>query len=214
MFSELAARLPDLPRWVETLGMRLSGPCDPIVPPGPGLSDAIVRGTDFGLFRVSGEPPLAALSPALARHGGKAVLCALERTEALSSLLPGWIRSQELIHALKGAEPSERLGRLSTALGFSHVAAAFVDDLPVSFCDASYETETLWDLSIDTLEGYRGRGLAARACCEFLIGHMARRGKRPVWGALEENTPSIRMAANLGFVPVDTLAIFRPEAAA
>jgi GNAT superfamily N-acetyltransferase len=69
-----------------------------------------------------------------------------------------------------------------------------------------------WDLSIDTLEGCRGRGLA-RACCEFLIGHMAQHGKRPVWGALEENTPSIRLASSLGFVPVDTLAIFQPEAA-
>jgi hypothetical protein len=48
MFSELAARLPDLPRWLETRGMLLSGRCDLIVPPGPGPLDAIVRGTDFG----------------------------------------------------------------------------------------------------------------------------------------------------------------------
>ncbi|HTO88485.1 MAG TPA: hypothetical protein VMR54_13275 [Thermoanaerobaculia bacterium] len=32
MLLELTARLPDLPRWVETRGMLLSGRCDPIVP--------------------------------------------------------------------------------------------------------------------------------------------------------------------------------------
>ena len=240
MVSELATRLPDLPRWVETRGMLLSGRCDLIVPPEPGAADAVVRGTDFGLFCVSGDPPLEALPAALARHGGRAVLCAGGRSEELSTILSGWTRSRAVIHALAGEEPSgPRVGQagvrvamlsgrdagalshvpdrlreeLSTALGCSHVAAAFVEDLPVAFCYASYETETLWDLSIDTLEGYRRRGLA-RASSEFLIGHMARHGKRPVWGALDSNAPSIRMAASLGFVPVDTLTVFAPPEAA
>jgi hypothetical protein len=42
---------------------------------------------------------------------------------------------------------------------------------------------------------------------------MTRHGKQPVWGALEENAPSMRMAANLGFLPVDTLTVVQPGAA-
>jgi hypothetical protein len=32
---------------------------------------------------------------------------------------------------------------------------------------------------------------------------------RPVWGAEETNLPSLRLAARLGFVPVDELLVFR-----
>ena len=79
----------------------------------------------------------------------------------------------------------------------------------MSFCYAASETETLWDVSIDTLEPWRGRGLA-RACCELLISHMARHGKSPVWGAVEGNFASMKMAERLGFRPVDTLTVFEP----
>jgi GNAT superfamily N-acetyltransferase len=96
---------------------------------------------------------------------------------------------------------------IQTALGFTHVAAAFVGGIPVAFCYAGYETDRLWDVSIDTLEAYRGRGLA-RDCCAYLIGHMARHGRDPVWGALEGNAASRGLAASLGFEPVDELALF------
>src|SRR5262249_43512698 len=36
--------------------------------------------------------------------------------------------------------------------------AAFVGGLPVSFCYGCFTSESLWDVSIDTLEEYRRRG--------------------------------------------------------
>jgi GNAT superfamily N-acetyltransferase len=83
-------------------------------------------------------------------------------------------------------------------------------ELPVAFCYPVFETETLWDVSVDTLEAWRRRGLA-RACVEFLIDHMRRHGKEPVWGALVSNTASLALAASLGFGPVDRLAVFSKE---
>ena len=37
---------------------------------------------------------------------------------------------------------------------------------------------------------------------------MRREGREPVWGALASNTPSLRLAAKLGFVPVDEIVVF------
>ena len=86
------------------------------------------------------------------------------------------------------------------------IAASFDDDRPVAFCYAD-ETEGLWDISIDTLESHRRQGHAAR-CVAYMIDHMRRRGKVPVWAAEETNLPSLRLAAKLGFVPVDELRLF------
>jgi predicted GNAT family acetyltransferase len=80
----------------------------------------------------------------------------------------------------------------------------------VSFCVASDQTEGLWDVSIDTLEGHRRRGHAAR-CVSWMVDEMGRRGKEPVWAAEETNAPSMRLAARLGFVPVDGLVLLRPS---
>ncbi|MGH9367968.1 MAG: GNAT family N-acetyltransferase [Thermoanaerobaculia bacterium] len=234
MLSELAGRLPDLPRWVETRAMLLSGRSELVGTPGPGPADFLVRGTDFGLFCVAGSPDLSPLPPAVAHHGGREVLCLPASAEAVAAQLREWTGSRAVIHshpapeAVTGGEDSPAGGvsmlsprdagslahlpqalreELVTALGFTHVAAAFAEGLSVSFCYTASETETLWDISIDTLEPWRGRGLA-RACCEFLIAHMSRHGKAPVWGALEQNAASMKMAERLGFVPVDELVVF------
>ena len=44
------------------------------------------------------------------------------------------------------------------------VAAAFVDSVAASFCYPCWTSESLWDVSIDTLSAYRGRGLAVMSC--------------------------------------------------
>jgi GNAT superfamily N-acetyltransferase len=75
--------------------------------------------------------------------------------------------------------------------------------------DVSDQTVSLWDISIDTLEPYRRRGHAAR-CASWMVDEMRRRDKEPVWAAEETNPPSMRLAARLGFVPVDELVLFRP----
>jgi predicted GNAT family acetyltransferase len=69
----------------------------------------------------------------------------------------------------------------------------------------------LWDISIDTLERYRRQGYAAR-CVSYMVDEMRRRGKEPVWAAEDTNAPSMRLAAKLGFVPVEGLLVCRSSA--
>jgi GNAT superfamily N-acetyltransferase len=87
------------------------------------------------------------------------------------------------------------------------VAASWHEGLPVSFCYAVTETGRWWDVSIETLPAYRGRGLAARAA-RAMTRLMWRRGKAPVWGAMAENAASRALAGRLGFVETARLAVF------
>ena len=103
-------------------------------------------------------------------------------------------------------------GELREASHYSPIASAFADDRPVSFCYSGWETESHWDVSIDTLESYRRRGLGMAACV-CLIRHFAARGKTAVWGALESNPASTALAERLGFAPVDRLLVAYPDRA-
>lgn len=87
------------------------------------------------------------------------------------------------------------------------VAAAWHAGLPVSFCYPVLQTASLWDVSIDTLEEYRGLGLARRAA-RALVRQMRRVGKAPVWGALSSNHASLALARRLGFEEAGRLAVF------
>ena len=87
------------------------------------------------------------------------------------------------------------------------VAAAFAGGLAVAFCYPVWQTERWWDVAVDTLAGYRRRGLGAQAVTA-MIAHMAARGLAPVWGALADNLASLGLAARLGFTQVDELVMF------
>ncbi|HEX7181718.1 MAG TPA: GNAT family N-acetyltransferase [Thermoanaerobaculia bacterium] len=134
-----------------------------------------------------------------------------------STFAPGDILTSVEIRLLRPEEAEGVLARLPAGLrdeiawGMSRspMATAFVDGEPAAFCYASWETEGLWDISIDTLEPFRRRGLAER-CIRFLSPQMTERGKQAVWGAEDWNIPSLRLAAKLGFVPVDRLVLFSP----
>jgi GNAT superfamily N-acetyltransferase len=147
------------------------------------------------------------------REAQPAVLHLLGEVERLPEAPRGAVRllsgPEDLRHLPPGfrAELRAELGRVLSR-GVS-VAAAFVRDAPVSFCYVAAETESLWDVSIDTLAGHRRRGYAA-LCAAYLIEHMCEKGKRPVWGAVESNAPSLGLAAKLGFVPVDRVFVFEP----
>lgn len=104
--------------------------------------------------------------------------------------------------------PAELRRELESALNFSPLAAALDGDVPVSFCYAGWETETWWDVSIDTLAPWRNRGFAAAATVA-LMECMRRKKKRAVWAALESNVPSLSVARRLGFKPAGRLAIVR-----
>ena len=65
-----------------------------------------------------------------------------------------------------------------------------------------FTTESLWDVSIDTLS----RSIAAAAWRHHVVRFTDRSpapaiASEPTWGALESNTASLRLAARLGFTP-------------
>jgi len=81
----------------------------------------------------------------------------------------------------------------------------------VSFCHAEVQTETMWDVSIDTLEDERRKGYAEKAVAHLAEHMLDDRRKRPMWGALETNGASLRLAAKLGFRPVDEMVLFERD---
>jgi GNAT superfamily N-acetyltransferase len=187
---------------------------------------------------VVGRPAYETIEEATRRNpNGGIIMTSPEDASHVLGALPGWTATRVTLHLLDN--PS-RLPRLTEGevrpFGASELAAAS-DDLPedlrsflenvvgreeapaavaltegrpVSFCVASDQTEGLWDISIDTLERYRRQGYAAR-CVSYMVDEMRRRGKEPVWAAEVANSPSMRLAAKLGFVPVDGLLLFRPS---
>ena len=177
----------------------------------------------------------AELLAARRREHPAELLAQPEDAEAVARALPGWGRDGATLHTLGGpAEPPALRPDAEIALiapSERHrlppdgipppvwreieptwdrgrpVAVAFVDGRPASFCLGTLETETLWDVSIETLEPYRHQGLAA-ACFGALREHYDSLGKQPVWGAHHSNPASLRLARRLGFVPAARLEIF------
>ncbi|MCI0488517.1 MAG: GNAT family N-acetyltransferase [Blastocatellia bacterium] len=232
-FNRLALALPDIPRWVETRSVLLSGRCEVL-----GLRETepfsfAVRSSEVRLVSVVGFPEPEAIREAARRNENQgAVLATPENRDHVAASLADWTASPATIHALGDAPdlPAVPEGRVRLLAPFEitaltglpadlkeellsvseRSAIAATTDLgsPVSFCYSASETESLWDISIDTLEGHRRRGHAAM-CAAFLIEHMRKRGKEPVWGAEESNPPSMKLAAKLGFVAVDHLIVFQ-----
>ena len=188
-------------------------------------------------FCVVGHPSGEALREAARRNGdGGEILATREGAPRVIGALPGWTATRVVVHLLgdpsrlprfaegevkpfgardldaaSGDLPEELRSYLGSAVGArgALVAASLADGRPVSFCCAEDETEGLWDIAIETLEGHRKRGHAGR-CVSWMVAEMRRRGKEPVWAAEETNAASLRLAAKLGFVPADELVLFRP----
>jgi len=76
-------------------------------------------------------------------------------------------------------DASALLPNIPDVFTFSPLAVTCVNGMPVAFCHAGWVTETLWDVSIDTLESWRNRGYA-RAAATALLSAMRSRGKRAV----------------------------------
>lgn len=125
---------------------------------------------------------------------------------------PNGPRSAADVRLLATNQPLDHLPaglrhEITHARALAPVAAAIVDRRPVSFCYPVWRTEALWDVSIDTLDGYRRRGLAG-AAVRFMIDYLRRDRLEPVWCALESNTASLELAAKLGFEPVGSFMVF------
>ncbi len=248
--ADLAARLPDVPRWVEVRDLLLSGegqlvgtaslaPLTFVLVEEPGglacvvgrpsaadVRAAAVRARDVLAFDDNREhvhtilpdltceraflferPDLSLTSPVVpANTHGSAAPRPLDR--GVAARLLDVAEVQALAHATGPAVvPPDLVAELQQAARTgSPVGATFCDGVAVSFCYASSITEGLWDVSIDTLEPFRGRGFAATAVA-VLIEYWAARGRRPVWGALESNTSSRRLAEKLGFHEVDAIYV-------
>lgn len=233
--ADLLARLDDLPRWVETRAMLRSGLA--AVSGHRDAGGFVVRGEKCGVPVISvidrpARPLILAATrdvapetPILAQTDNARWVAACVASDGDAT----WIHERAIVHTrpdggpwaassaprVRLLEPADDLGALPPALAremadarrAGPVAAAVEDGRPVSFCHASWRTESLWDVSVDTLEAYRGRGLAAAAAA-FLIDHLRPERVAPVWGALESNTASLRVAARLGFAPVDAIVVF------
>ena len=224
----IAAKLPDLPRWVEVRDLLLSeeGEISGFQEE-PRLS-FVLRETDGDSLFVIGAPAAATVRAEVQGLGrGGQVIAPSEAAPWLIQILSGWTFSRIVIHTLRDApcvppgaarflDPRtldrlpidpELLEELRRGASHSPIAAAFVDQQPVSFCYAGAETESLWDIAIDTLPEHRRRGHAAQ-CAAHMIRHMQAQGKQPVWQAVETNPASWRLAHKLGFGPIDELTLF------
>lgn len=234
MKDQLLALLPDEPLWLETRGLLRSETSrllsDVILEP---LAFVIAdEEGDWGA--VVGMPPAEAIADA-----GELITELLafpeNRRWVEQALGDGWSAEEAILHTRDGppnavAHSSARLRFLEPGevAQFSHLAeelageltdaersgtpigTAAVDGTPVAFCYAGTLSETLWDVSVDTLEQYRRRGLAG-AVFEFMAAHWAKSGRRPAWDALASNAESLGLAAKLGFVPVARHWIFTRE---
>ena len=245
-------RVPDLPQWVDTRGMLLSGRA--VVAAPAGQDGLVVVVPDLALASIVGRPPASDIAGVLATLAGDVnVLAQMEDADYVARALTGWRRQRAIIHVLPGvmpweadADPQTRVFTRLSAPRFTHVpeplrrelldalkgrtvsrfvpgalpraggrgsrvtvpmAAVWADGRPVAFCYPVWQTETRWDVSIETLAPYRKMGLGARAA-RTLIRYMRGTGRVPVWGALETNTASRTLAARLGFLEAAGIAVF------
>ncbi len=242
ILDRLANALPDIPRWLYARSMLLSGRCEVLglaeEGPEPQFVARELEESEDWAVSVVGRPPADAIREAVRRNrNGGEVLVPQEGASHILGALPDWTATRATLHLLSDASRLPRFaGGEVRPFGASDLAtvahdlpevlrselevaltrdapavATLADGRPVSFCYAADETEGLWDISIDTLERYRRQGYAAR-CVSYMVDEMRRRGKEPVWAAEETNLPSMRLAAKLGFVPVDELLLFRLSA--
>lgn len=80
------------------------------------------------------------------------------------------------------------------------ISAVHVDGQPVAFCYSVCESEAYWEVSIDTLAEHRRKGHAIQTFLHHYHA-MKKRKLQPIWGAFDDNLPSVNLAHRLGFKP-------------
>lgn len=224
------SRLPDLPLWVETRDLLLSKGSKLIE--NSTRSGFVVWSAENGLGSVVGEPESYALARAVSDV--PELLAFADNIDPVQSLLPGFDAELATVFSAPEQLPSAPPHRcreisLSEIAAQDHlpdallselsdvaedgvaVVAAFDGVLPVAFAYVASETESLWDVSIDTIQSHRRQGYAAAAVLH-LMRKMRETGKSAVWGALESNRASASLARRLGFVDNDRLWVLTRSA--
>ncbi len=224
----------DEPRWVEARGLLLSGR-GRVVAGDQLASGWVVQSDDDRLSVVVAHPDAGELRRIVGSlHGPWTVMAHADAAEMLLGALADWQMTPATVHAhphgmlalpeahapvpetahldphdtdLTAHVPAMMRAQIVHASAHSPVVAAFAGGRPVAFAYAAFETESLWDVSVDTLEPFRRKGYAT-AAVRAMAAVMRRRFKRPVWGAFDSNEASIAMARRLGFEPVDRLLVF------
>lgn len=110
---------------------------------------------------------------------------------------------------------AEFWGSLDTFMAHGFGFAVMHAGAPVSRCHAVLRTRREVEISIDTEEAYRRRGLATLACSAF-IDHALRQDLTPSWSCWDNNEASILLAHRLGFSPapdVPVLLVVKPPEA-
>lgn len=86
---------------------------------------------------------------------------------------------------------------------------AYQDNELTALAGASADCETMWQIGVDVLPAYRGRGLA-KAVTSRLAAEVFARGKVPFYCAAWSNIPSVRNALACGFYPAWVQLTARP----
>jgi predicted GNAT family acetyltransferase len=220
-------RIADEPRWLEATAL-LQDPtarCEPI-------GDAwLLRHEAAGLAVVVGAPTAEAWRQVLAQHAKLAVLFDDAEPQLVEIAQAAGRHVVAVTFSLLDADrddlaeqpgavplgPDESLAHVEPILRAElervrtdrTLWVVHVDGVPVSFAYAGWRTTRWFDVSIDTLREYRQWGLASITVTALLVDEM-RQGRQPVWGAVEGNIASQRLAAKLGFTPHSRAAMVVP----
>jgi RimJ/RimL family protein N-acetyltransferase len=110
-----------------------------------------------------------------------------------------WYEQEELLQF-------ENDNRFREALGFDKnhpdvLAVAAIDgDKIIGMAGASSDSETMWQIGIDILPEYRGRGIGTNLVT-LLKNEVLNRGKIPFYGTVESHVHSQNIAISSGFFP-------------
>ncbi len=110
-----------------------------------------------------------------------------------------WFEQQD-IHQFKGDD------RFSEALAFEEThpdvlaVAAFDGDRIMGMAGASADSKTMWQIGIDVIPEYRGKGIGA-SLTALLKQEVLKRGKIPFYGTVESHDISKNIAIRAGFIP-------------
>ena len=93
---------------------------------------------------------------------------------------------------------------LKHGAGFS----LFYNNELASTAYSAYVHDNFLEIGIETIEAYRGKGLA-QFVCSALIDYCLQNNLEPVWSCRLENTASCKLARKLGFEPVSKRSYYR-----